>query len=383
MKFQKHFDEGLKSLKKGDFLNAITNFEECLTYDKNDYLIYYYLGITYIFRENYENAYKYLLQAYKLNAEDTSVLNAIAFINLKEGNVQEAINYWLDGLDIEPKNIIIKRNLERIKKAKNVDKLVETVVPEDFIGFRVRMRVSWKFFNLEFLKQKKKLYIILSIIIFIIILTVIPLVFDNRKEDNIRYKEVKVKIQNKKNIDDIKLPDIKEDYIEDKSIKKSLFKFSKSDVIYLFERCKRYIESKEYNSAIIIINKILHSTLSFPIKERFKILLGFIPQIKEFKVKDNIQYSEIMNLPTIYEGVNILWQGKVDDIEILENKNESYFNFIVRENGDTAGVVIAYMKQIMPSLKNGDSIELLGKFVGIKEGTRMPFISVNSIKVME
>ncbi len=381
MKFQKYFDEGFKSLKRGDYLNAISNFEECLTYDRNDYLVYYYLGLAYIYRQNYEDAYKFLAKAHKLNSEDTSVINAIAFLNLKDGNIQEAINYWLDALDIEPKNVSIKRNLERVRKSKDVKKLAETAKAEDFIGFKIRKRIYLKLSLYPFIRKNIK-YIATGVIPVLIIGYLLFLrPAGNKKivKPNISFKGE----FNIKSLKEVKLPDIKDDYIIDKNIKKSLFKFTKSDAQFMFSRCKKYIKEKKYNLATVIINKILHSNLNFIIKEKFIILKKFIPEINKFSIKDNIAYSELMNFPAIYEDIQVIWKGKVEDIELDEENNITEFKIIVKESGSAVGVANVYFNQILPVLREGVNIELLGRFEGIKEGTRYPVIRGISIKTEE
>lgn len=381
MKFQKYFDEGFKSLKRGDYLNAISNFEECLTYDRNDYLVYYYLGLAYIYRKNYEDAYKFLAKAHKLNSEDTSVINAIAFLNLKDGNIQEAINYWLDALDIEPKNVSIKRNLERVRKSKDVKKLAETAKAEDFIGFKIRKRIYLKLSLYPFIRKNIK-YIAIGVIPVLIIGYLLFLRPSGNKKivkPNISFKGE----FNIKSLKEVKLPDIKDDYIIDKNIKKSLFKFTKSDAQFMFSRCKKYIKEKKYNLATVIINKILHSNLNFIIKEKFSILKKFIPEINKFSIKDNIAYSELMNFPAIYEDIQIIWKGKVEDIELDEENNITEFKLIVKESESAVGVAKVYFNQILPVLREGVNIELLGRFEGIKEGTRYPVIRGISIKTEE
>ncbi|MBN1897441.1 MAG: hypothetical protein JW827_01585 [Spirochaetes bacterium] len=386
MKFQKHFDIALKSLKKGDYLNAITNFEECLTLDRSDYLVYYYMGITYIFRKDNDTAYKFIQKAYKLNPEDVSVLGAMGFLNLKEKNIQEAINYWLDALDLDPKNITIKRNLERVRKASDVNKFADMAHPENFIGLKTRRPLqmpSWIFlkFPLDLKKLSMKYKLAgAGIAVALVLFFVLEPVF--HRDTSFTYKmDEPVKVEG--SLKDVELPDIEDDYIQDKSVKKSLFKFSKNDAEYLFSRCKNYIQEKKYNSAIIIINKILHSDLHFIIKEKFKILKQFVPDLNEFKVKDNITYSEIMNFPSIHEDVQVIWRGKVDDVLFDEDQNITQFKLIIKEDDNTVGVSQIFFKQILPAIKEDITILLLGRFEGLYEGSRLPLVEGKSIQILD
>jgi len=368
MNFQECFNNGLKHFKKGEFLQAIENFEECLNIDPNDFLVYYYLGLSHIYRKNFETGFKYIINAYNLNKNDVNIINALAFLNLKENNFQEAINYWLEALDIEPKNIFIKKNLEKIRKAKDIKKLAETATPEEFIGIKIKIRKNIKLPEIkkEYLKYAPLL--LLPIILFIFFVKILT----HQKPTSNNLTQTKYEnIKQISSINEIELPDNESDFLQT-DVEKALFRYSKADVKYLFNQCKRYIKNKYYNTAIITINKIMHSNLSYIVKQKFNLLKIFIADPKEFELKDNIYYKEIMNLPAIYENVYILWEGKIDDL-ILE-ENQTTFKFIVKEDSNTVGIAEVYFENVLPSLKNNDKIKLLGKFERIKEGTRYPII---------
>lgn len=370
MKFQEHFNNGLKSFKKGDFLTAILNFEECLNYDPNDFLVHYYLGLVHIYRKNYDTAFKFIKTAYQLNNEDVNVINALAFLSLKNGNTQEAINFWVEALEIEPKNIIIKKNLEHLKKSKDIKKLIESASPEEFIRFKIRHELK---ININKLLPTKKFVYIGSIsLVSLALITIFVNIFKQKKPEK---QNSEIFITQKENIpysiEEIFLPDNEEDYIQ-RDIEKALFKYTKSDVKYLFSQCKKYLKEKRYNSAIIIINKVMHSNLSYIVKQKFALLKFFITPPSKFEIKDNILYSDIINFPSIYEGTYILWTGIVNDIKIDETKTQ--FRFIVKEDEGSIGITEVYFEKILPSLQNNDRIKLLGVFEKIKQGSRLPLI---------
>ena len=134
MQFEKFLQNGIKLLKKKDYLEAIQNLEEYISLDNSNYLAHYYLGLAYIFRELYDEAYTHISKAHQLNSNDLSTINAMAFLNLKLNNIDEAINFWLDILDIDKRNHIARRNLSRVKKSNNKDKLIASASTEDFIN---------------------------------------------------------------------------------------------------------------------------------------------------------------------------------------------------------------------------------------------------------
>ncbi len=351
-------DEGIKHLKKGEFLDAIDKFEEYLITDRSNYLVYYYLALAYIYRENYDEAYNYIRKAYDLNPDDTDILNTIAFLQLKFNNINEAINYWLDILDIEPSNFLVRRNLEKVRKTANVEKLHSRALPENFL-------------NLKLIKSGKKLFvlnkkIILSITsVLAVIGIIITIILISHSSNKQKVSEAA--------LNSITIDKLKDDYIVDNKIKKSLFSFKPGELKRLFISTKKFIKNQEYNRAVIAINKVLHSNAGIPVREKFQILKTFIPDKRE-KIKYKLKYSDLMNFPTLYQDVFIKWYGKVEDIEV--NKEETVFNFIVKEDNSSIGMakVIFQGKSVADNLHNEDVIYIEGKFVRLDETLRIPII---------
>ncbi len=354
-------DEGIKYLKKGEFLDAIDVFEEYLIHDKNNYIVYYYLSLAYIFRENYDEAYNYIRRAYDLNNEDTDVLNTIAFLQLKFSNVNEAINYWLDILDIEPSNFLVKRNLDKVRKSANVEKLSEKANPEGFINLKL---VRKKKFDINI--KKTAVFILGAVVILLIFLTV-------QKFFLVKNKDIRVS-----QLNNVSLDKIKDDYLVNKETKKSLFTFNTKIIRNIFLQTKEKIKKKKYNEAIILINKILHSNADMVVKEKFKILSKFIPVNRE-KIEKNIKFSDLMNFPTLYQGVVVSWIGKIEDLNI--GKESTKFNFIVKENNISIGVARIIFNKRLVNLHNEIIAKIIGKFVKIDNSLRLPIIYCSKIEI--
>ncbi len=373
---EKYLHNGIKLLKKRDFLEAINNFEEYIVSDNTNYIGFYYLGLAYIFRELYDEAYKYILKAYKLNENDVNTINTLAFLNLKYNNVDEAINYWLDVLDIDKKNYIVRRNLDKVKKCKNIQKLVNSASPDDFVTFKTKKSMDLPF-KIPLLETFKINYIWLSVFIIITAGVVFFLFRYNIQNNNAVHLPLEINI---KNLSNITLPDIEGDYIIDKSIKKSIFNLKADEIQILFYETKKHIQKQYFNKATININKILHSNAGIIIKKKFKILKHFIIPRQTFKLQDNISYSTLMNLPLLYEDIQIVWEGKMEDIELDEEEPLIVFNFFVKEKEQSIGVAKVFFKKLFTNLVNGKNVIISGKFIQIDKKSRSPIIEGISLK---
>ncbi|MBU1078544.1 MAG: hypothetical protein KKH98_14695 [Spirochaetes bacterium] len=366
----KYLHNGIKLLKKRDFLEAINNLEEYITYDNTNYLGYYYLGLAYIFRELYDEAYKYISKAYKLNENDVNTINTLAFLNLKFNNVDEAINYWLDALDIDKKNYIAKRNLDKVKSSKNIKKLVNSASGDEFINFKVKKTIELPFKIPHLFDSIKINYI--GLIIFIAVIGIIFLL------TRIDFNKFKIKKglsgDDVKNLTKISLPNLDRDYMIDKTITKSIFNLKPEEVRELFYKTKLLIQKQHLNEAAVIINKVLHSNAGLIIKEKFKILKQFISPQQTFELPDNVVYSDLMNLPLIYEDVQVIWEGKMEDIRIDDEESSTVFNLFVKEHGQTIGVARVIFTRLITTLTNGKDVIVSGRFIKVDQTSRNPVI---------
>jgi len=389
MHFEKYLHNGIKLLKKKDFLEAIQNLEEYISHNNTNYLAYYYLALSYMFRELYDEAYKYMSQAHKLNEVDINTINGLAFLNLKFNNIDEAINYWLDIMDIDAKNYIAKRNLEKIKSSNNLEKLSASAKPDEFINFRLKKTLSLKFPKISlprtpmtirsFPVKKMNLRKISLGVLIVMVLVLVYVLIIRQNKITIR----KFNIPSRKELSSFNLPDIEDDYMIDRNVKKSIFKLKPEGIKNMFYQTKVLIQKKRQNEALVNINKILHSNAGIVIKERFKILKTFIQPRNTFNIKDNISYSILMNLPVLYEDAQVVWQGKIEDLEIDEDAQITVFNFFTRENKQTVGMAKVIFNKIYSNLVNGQKATVSGKFIKIDDKSRNPIIEGIGLKVIQ
>jgi tetratricopeptide (TPR) repeat protein len=369
MQSEKYLHSAIKLLKRKDFLEAIHNLEEYIIENPDNYLGHYYMGLAYIFRELYDEAYEHINKANSLTENDANTTNALAFLNLKYNNVDEAINYWLDILDFDKKNYLARRNLDKVKKAKNVDRLIKNASPLEFINFKVRTPLNFKLPKIPGINSK-----VLKISsITIISIGIIALLFIYLPKTKFLTQR-KTKQLNVKKLEALNLPDIEKDYIIDKDIKKSVYNVKPEEIKKLFTATKVFIKNKEYNKATVNINKVLHSNAGILIKERFKILKSFIVTRETFQLKDNIEFSTLMNLPLIYEDTQVVWEGKIEDIDIDKKAQLSRFNLFVKEDNDSIGIARIVFNKLFTSLTNGKNIRISGTFIKIDEKNRYPLI---------
>ena len=96
--------QAIELTSQGCYKEAIACFKRAIVIDKNNYLLWYNLGITYRDSGHPKDAKNALLQAYKLNDIDEELLETLSLVcfSLKEND--DAFMYAMEAIDLNPMN---------------------------------------------------------------------------------------------------------------------------------------------------------------------------------------------------------------------------------------------------------------------------------------
>ena len=97
--------------QQGFFSEAVACLRRAVVIDKENYLLWYNLGITYRDAGKLEDAKIALLQAYKLNDCDQELLETLSLVSYSLGNNDDAFDFCYECLDINPLNARCWNNL--------------------------------------------------------------------------------------------------------------------------------------------------------------------------------------------------------------------------------------------------------------------------------
>ena len=96
--------QAIELTSQGFYKEAIACFKRAIVIDKNNYLLWYNIGITYPDSGHPKDAKNALLQAYKLNDIDEELLETLSLVcfSLKEND--DAFMYAMEAIDLNPMN---------------------------------------------------------------------------------------------------------------------------------------------------------------------------------------------------------------------------------------------------------------------------------------
>lgn len=90
--------QAIELASSGQYFEAIACLKRAISIEKNNYLLWYNLGITYRDAGDFYAAKSALLKAHEINDEDDEVIETLALVCFNQGCNEEALSYCLEGL---------------------------------------------------------------------------------------------------------------------------------------------------------------------------------------------------------------------------------------------------------------------------------------------
>ena len=274
---------------------------------------YYYLyGIISLHSGSYVEAHEFLQFAKRIKYNDVPTLLGLAVLYLKRMNTVQAVDYYLDVLEKDPKNKIAKNALAVIRKYTAAEELSDWMTPE---------RLSKFFPPIPAPAVNKKVILtggcclLAAIVIFSILITAraIP----NPFKKNAGRPAAEFVLSREERSDPVQIGGSYR-YI-----------MTSNQVIQQYERALSLFASYRDEAAKINLNRILESNASEGLKNRSRILMNnmLIPGFDNFNRLDNPSYSDVKNEPVLYRDVHVIWRGMATNIEVTEEHTS--FDFLV------------------------------------------------------
>ncbi len=147
--------------------------------------------------------------------------------------------------------------------------------------------------------------------------------------------------------------------IDKVSFQKPLFFYQNEiDLIREFKSAQMMIKQQQYNSGIIIINKIINSNANIRVKDKAEFIKKFILGVEDRK-SEKIDFKEIILNPELYVGVKLSVNGKISNLKKI-NKS-IHFNLLVDYYNESFTSVVEVFSEIdNVKYSNGDVTSING-----------------------
>lgn len=328
----------------------------------DDPLMLKILAFCHIEVQDYQRAERYLPSLLRLNQNDVETLNALAYLGLSNGNLEQPIQFLLDAIYLDGKNTRLKQNLEKLRKANDPKVFFRMTKPSEFLFMTLPQEdplvAAWAAFNKAVKNPMTRLAIMGAgvIVVALLLYAMYPVLVN--WANNARFNS---------GIGANRITHVTIQDIEKLTEERKLYniRLSEDEIKRKFELVRNYLEQRQFNKASITINELLNSNASEFIKERVGILAGFIPDMDPQAIDYMPPVPEVIRAPFLYQNVYIRWSGLVANLEHKERK-ETVFDLLI--NFVDKAVVEGIAESHYPGFQNvtsGDKIVVFGQIAGI------------------
>jgi tetratricopeptide (TPR) repeat protein len=312
-------------MKFDSFLNKVTilakkrNYEGALTALKNEeeryygsFKYYYLYGLFSLYSGNYAEAHENFNFARKIKINDPGLMLCFAVLYLKRMDTIQAVHYYLEVQELDPKNRIAKKALAVIRKysagetlsdwmTENLSKLFPPI-PVPYVTAKTIFNIALIF--------TAAVILVLAILINIKIL---PAPFRARNQR----PTADYVLSSQERRQSVQV----EGYYR--------YVLTANRAIALYDRALSLFTSYRDEEAKKSLNHILESNASDGLKTRARLLLDNmeVPGFDNFKRGDNPSFSEVIREPAIYRNVHVIWRGMATNVEITDEGTS--FDFLV------------------------------------------------------
>jgi len=339
--------QGLKWFRKRQWTKAISFLEKALKENK-DPQVYLFLGYASLFTADTDGARRYFRGGLMVKEDDPALLKGLAYVYLKDERIEDAISLWGEVLERNPNDKQVQKALQRLRDTEDIEQFAQEANPSDFFSPRLPLLVKLRPYLLG-------LYITAGVVAFGVIFYATPLY---RKALTKLYPEIV-------ELDRVRLP---EGAVTEEVKKGALYSLTEKEITESFLQIKKLIYKKRVNSAIMLLNKVINSNASPLVKERFEILYEFIDPPDPLSIDFNPHFHEIIKEPKIYQGVWVLWKGRVANLR--KEKESVHFDLLVNyEDQDTIEGIAHVDIDGVYHIENRQSVEVFGYYDGYDTDT--------------
>jgi hypothetical protein len=334
---RKGLGEAKKLFRARRFADVIRLLEpEVFRYRENfDY--FKTLGLACLHTGDFGGAFSYMSRAHQLKDDDPDIILGIAAVHFRRAEHENALKRWLEVVDARPGNSVARRGLDLLRKGMTPDALQEFIdsgrLKTLFPPLPPRVAVA-------------------PVAIAVLGLLVAA---------GIAYLAVRFAAPRgpqRPGVSVIEMPSDSSPLVDVAT--GFAFTFSEGEVRRIFQKAKSELLAYRDNLAVVDINRILLSNAAPSVKERARLLKGFVMQPTFDTVKDPYLYAAVAKQPGLYDGAAVIWRGKVANL--LTSKSPITFDLLVGydQEKQLEGIVPVTLP-FAADIGNGDAVEVLGQ----------------------
>lgn len=333
-----------KLYKRSKYPQVMRLLEPQIFRYRQNFDYFYLLGMSCLHTGDLGGAGTYLQRGLGIIPNEIKATLGLAIVHLKKQEIQEAIRCYLEVLDEDPGNKLASRGMAILRKdpsESHIQHLDETgrlsrLLPEK------RRHLSWKVLIPVTLIAASS--VVLGGLWYFGIFT-----------EPQAIREPAVEVMTLDNVGNI--VDFSGEY---------RYVLTENEIVNTFEEVKKNFADFNDNMAQREINRLLGSNASNAVKERARIIAGYISAPDFTTVKNSFEYQLVAADPFLYSNTYVIWSGKLTNLAVSD-ENITFDLLVGYENNQVLLGVVTVVLNFAAFLNVGDAVEVLGQ-VNLNEG---------------
>jgi tetratricopeptide (TPR) repeat protein len=344
--------KAIRLARRRNFAGAIKTLEvEGANRYHGIFRYYYILAVSCLHINDFKGALEYFKLARKVKARDPLALLGMGVLHLRRGETAEALEYYLEVQDLDPKNRIAIRALRIIRKYGGQDRLSDWLesgelhrlyppLPKLPLGPR------------HFLLPLAGLFGVLIITgLLLVQLRIIELPFRGNRSG------IAAAILERED---------RERPVETGGSYRYIL--TRSQVLEIYDRALSLFTDRRDETARYNLNRLLESNASEGIKNKCRLIISYLetPGFDTFNRRDNFSYSDVIRDPFLYRDCHVIWQGMATNVENFPSR--TVFDFLVGyETRRTMEGIVRVVFEQAAAVNPEKPLEVLGRVVPVSD----------------
>ena len=300
---------------------------------------YYNLGVACLYVGDFGGAFSYLKRAQQLSADDTAVLIGLAAIHLRRRQVAEALQCWLQVLDVQPKNATARRGLALVRA---------TTDQSDYATMAESGRLRRFYPGLGFRLPRWLVVTAATALLAAAAILLWQVIADREQPPTPPTREGA----------DLTTTPSGTDGLTDFSAE-FRYVLTEREIQDSFDRIGDYFNEFRDNMAQREVNLLLNSNASQVVKERALLVAGYFAEPTFVNFSDNFEFADVAAEPWLYDQCYVRWSGQASNVS--SDADEITFTFLVGYEEElvldgTIAVRLAFAAEL-----EAGPIELIGR----------------------
>jgi tetratricopeptide (TPR) repeat protein len=314
MKIDPVLSKAARQAKRRDYEGAlkILKSEENRYYGSFKY--YYLYAVICLYSGSLIEALTNFRHALQIKMKDPFTMLGLAVLHLKRLDTVQAVDFYLDVHEINPRNKIAKRGLAVIRKHSDPDSLSYWVTSKKLK--KLYPPIPSGGISLKMVLNAALILAAAFVLVFAFLVwfRVTPNPFASRAERPYSTEFV------------LSAPERSAPVEVGGSYRYIL---TRDQALGLYDGALSFFTSYRDEAAKINLNRILESNASVELKNKSRLLFTYmeVPGFDNFKHGDNVSFADVKNEPVIYRDVHVIWRGMATNVEVTDEYTR--FDFLV------------------------------------------------------